>query len=121
MEPVKEHKDGIESGIFQISATMNLNPVINTDVPAAPDVYCTAGDYPGEIDLQWDPVAGATTYLVEISFERPLAWKPLATSKQSKFTVRKLIPGSLYWFRVFAININGKSTWSTPALKVAPK
>src|SRR5690349_106944 len=64
--------------------------------PDSPDIFCTAGDNPGEIDLQWDPVYDAQNYLIEISVEKPSNWYQIASTKSSKITLQGLQSGVLY-------------------------
>ena len=82
----------------------------------------SAGDRDGELDLSWDKVAGAKSYVVEKSADPPTAtgWSHAGVSTKSTFTVTGLTSGTRYWFRVAAVNTNGQSGWSDPAMKIAP-
>ena len=88
--------------------------------PAALDA--TAGDRDGELDASWDTVAGAKSYVIEISEDppTPTSWKHAGVSTKSKFTIEGLQSGKRYWIRVAAINTAGQSGWSDPATKIAP-
>ena len=86
--------------------------VASTDVPPAPEGFtATAGDHDGEIDLSWDPVAGAKSYVIEKSPDPAASntWTHGGVSTRSNFTVNGLNSGSRYWFRVAAVNGNGQS------------
>ena len=92
-------------------------------MPAQPHgLSPTAGDHDGEMDLSWDPVLDAASYVIEISPDPPTAtsWKHLAVSTKSSFTATGLVPGSRVWFRVAAVNPAGQSGWSEPATKIVP-
>jgi hypothetical protein len=82
----------------------------------------TAGDHDGEIDLSWDTVRQAKSYVIEVSPDPPTAtsWKHSAVSTRSRVTITDLVPGTRYWFRVAAISTGGQSGWSDPAMKIAP-
>jgi predicted phage tail protein len=80
------------------------------------------GDHDGELDASWDTVAGAKSYVIEISDDppTPASWRHAGVSPKSKFTVEGLESGKRYWIRVAAINAAGQSGWSNPATKMAP-
>ncbi|MCA9219681.1 MAG: fibronectin type III domain-containing protein [Planctomycetales bacterium] len=90
------------------------------DLPAPGDLTATAGDMDGEIDLDWDSVRRASSYLVQQSPDPPGSWQQVAVVTKSKHTVTGLESGAKYWFRVAAIGAAGQSPWSQPANKVAP-
>ncbi|HEY0545369.1 MAG TPA: fibronectin type III domain-containing protein [Pyrinomonadaceae bacterium] len=82
----------------------------------------TSGDSEGEIDLSWNPVPHAQSYVVESSPDAPPAAKwthQLATTK-SKATLTNLTSGTRYWFRAAAIGSQGQGGWSDISMKVAP-
>ncbi|HXI22415.1 MAG TPA: fibronectin type III domain-containing protein [Pyrinomonadaceae bacterium] len=87
-------------------------------VPSALDV--TVGDRDGELDASWDTVAGAKSYIIELSEDQPNAWRHSGVSTKSKYTLSGLVSGKRYWIRVAAINSVGQSGWSDPATKIAP-
>lgn len=96
--------------------------------PAAPEstlpaaLTPTAGDHDGEIDLSWDTVRQAKSYVIEVSLDPPTgtSWKHSAVSTKSRATITGLVPGTRYWFRVAAVSTGGQSGWSDPAMKIAP-
>ena len=94
-----------------------------TGEPEAPTALtATAGDHDGEIELSWDAVRGARSYVVERSPDPPTAtsWTHAAVSTRSSATIQGLNSGTRYWFRVAAVNAVGQSPWSSPAMKIAP-
>lgn len=89
-------------------------------VPAA--LNATAGDHGGEVDLSWDKVAGARSYVIEKSPDPPTAtsWSYSGVSTKSRATVNGLTSGARVWFRVAAVGTNGQGGWSDPATRIAP-
>jgi hypothetical protein len=108
-----------------LSAGMDtrLKSVAATETPKQPQgLSAGAGDRDGEIDLSWDKLTGAKSYVIERSVDPPTdtSWIHAGVSTRSTFTVGGLISGTRYWFRVAAVNANGQSGWSDPAMKIAP-
>jgi Fibronectin type III domain len=95
----------------------------STSTPALPPALsATAGDHDGEIDLTWDTVPKAKSYVIEKSGDPPTAtsWQHAGVSTKSSTTIDGLTPGTRYWFRVAAVGTAGQSGWSDPASKIAP-
>lgn len=107
-----------------LSAGVNLRSANNSTPSLAPpgSLTATEGDHDGEIDLTWDKVKGAKTYVVERSADppSPASWSHEAVALKSSATVNGLASGSRYWFRVAAVLSSGQSGWSDPATKIAP-
>jgi len=108
-----------------LSAGMDLRSTRTsaTEGPAAPAALAaTAGDHEGEIDLSWDPVVGARSYIIEKSGDPPTStgWSHSAVSTKSRATISGLTSGTKYWFRVAAVGTAGQSGWSDPATRMAP-
>ena len=93
-----------------------LSPSISISLTA------TAGDHDGEIDLSWDTVRGARSYVVQRSPDPPSepTWIHSGVSTRSRTTVEGLNSGTRYWFRVAAITTSGQTAWSNPVVKIAP-
>jgi|ERR1041384_7213491 hypothetical protein len=110
-----------EQLILSAGMAMRLPAVATTEAPTQPQgLTATAGDHDGEIDLSWDTVTGAKSYVIERSPDPPTTWAHVGVSTRSNFTAQNLISGTRYWFRVAAVNSNGQSGWSDPAMKIAP-
>jgi len=90
--------------------------------PISISLTATAGDHDGEIDLSWDTVRGARSYVVQRSPDPPSesTWTHSAISTRSRATVEGLNSGTRYWFRVSAVTPNGQTAWSNPVVKIAP-
>ena len=82
----------------------------------------TSGDIDGEIDLIWEPVSNANTYIIQkcSSSVKPLHWLNLDIVAKSSYTVSRLKSNHLYRFRVAAVSHSGQSEWSRPVQKKAP-
>ena len=112
-----------EQLILSAGMDVRATAVPSSDPPPAPDALtATAGDREGEIDLSWDTVPGAKSYVIERSVDPVTAasWAHGGVSTRSTHTATGLTSGARYWFRVAAMNGNGQSGWSDPAMKIAP-
>ncbi len=80
------------------------------------------GDMEGEINLLWEPVAGAKAYVVQLSrgLKEPVRWKQEDVITKCSYTVSKLKSGINYWFRVAAAGYSGQGCWSKEVQKKAP-
>ena len=93
--------------------------------PSMPDtptgLEATIGDHDGQLDLSWDTVAGARSYVIQQSADPPTAtsWAHAGTSTKSRSTIDGLNSGIRFWFRVAAVGASGQSGWSDPATKTA--
>jgi hypothetical protein len=108
-----------------LSAGMDVRaPNVPTNQPPSvpTGLTPTMGDLEGEIDLTWNSVPGASSYIVQISPNPPTntSWTQTAIVTVSKATVDGLTSGAKFWFRVAAVGGGGQSGWSDPAVKMAP-
>ncbi len=120
---VESVSGGDEQMILSAGMDTREKGVAATDTTAEPlGLSASAGDHDGEIDLSWDKVSGAKSYVIEKSADppTPTSWMHAGVSTKSRFTVEGLTSGTRTWFRVAAINANGQSGWSAPAMKIAP-
>lgn len=94
--------------------------LLTNDIPQL--LNATSGDTNGEIDLTWEPVTGAFTYVVQKCHyaKKPVRWTHIDIVAKSSFTVTKLKTGHKYWFRVAAVGRKGQGQWSCPVQKKAP-
>lgn len=91
--------------------------------PAAPEALtATTGNEEGEVELSWDAVRGARSYVVERTKDPQAAsaWTQAGVSPRSSLVLEGLDSGTRYYFRVAAVTLNGQSPWSNQAVKVAP-
>lgn len=96
------------------------SPGAGLDAPTA--LAASVGEHDGEIDLHWDKVNKARSYIIQKSADPPTttSWAHCAVSLKSQATVEGLTSGTKYWFRVAAVGTQGQSGWSDPATKIAP-
>jgi len=108
-----------------MSAGLETRSAATTDgnVPTPPETLtATTGNHDGEIELSWDAVRGARSYVVERATDpqAATAWTQAGVSPRSSLIVEGLDSGKRYYFRVAAVTLNGQSPWSNHAVKVAP-
>ncbi|MBD0373266.1 MAG: fibronectin type III domain-containing protein [Pyrinomonadaceae bacterium] len=111
-----------EQKIQSAGMDVRSTPTPVGELPAPETLNATQGDQEGEIDLAWDKVTGARSYVIERSADPPTAtsWSHAAVSTKSQVTIGGLTTGTKYWFRVAAVGPQGQSGWSNPATKIAP-
>lgn len=120
---VESASDGDEVKIRGVGLDTRTVSTSSSDTVTAPaSLTATAGDHDGEIDLHWDKVNRARSYVIEMSADPPTntSWQHKAVSLKSQATIEGLTSGTKYWFRVAAVSTNGQSGWSDPAAKIAP-
>jgi hypothetical protein len=90
---------------------------------ASPEnLTATAGDLDGEIDLIWEPVEKANSYIIQCSRsdKGPGEWIQEDVVSKSSHTVSRLKSGRNYWFRVAAAGSKGQGLWCKPVNKKVP-
>lgn len=92
------------------------------DLPAPGNISATEGDHDGEVDLHWNRVKGAKSYMIQRTTTPTDAasWGNPVIATKSKATVAGLVTGTKYYFRVAAIGAAGQGAWSELASQVAP-
>ncbi len=85
-------------------------------------IAAASGEINGEINLLWEPVSGARTYVIQKSMDskNPSRWMQEDIITKSHCTVSKLKSGRKYWFRIAPVGSNGQGPWSEPVQKKAP-
>jgi len=114
---------GDEALIMSAGLEMRSDRTTDSSAPAAPETLtATTGNHEGEIELSWDTVRGARSYIVERTTDPQTAasWIQAGVSPRSSLIVEGLDSGKRYHFRVAAVTLNGQSAWSNQAVKVAP-
>lgn len=88
-------------------------------LPPPISIYATTGDLNGEIDLVWEPVKGASNYIIQYSpgTQKQSSWRYLDVVTKSSHTLTNLKHGKNYKFRVAAVSSKGQGTWSKPVIK----
>lgn len=77
-------------------------------------LHAASGDKPGEIELLWQPVKNARSYVLQISYgiSEKKNWKHADIVTRSKYTAAGLKSGRYYSFRIAPITENGQQEWS---------
>lgn len=88
-------------------------------MPAPQNLRASGGDLEGTADLQWDPVRGRSSYIVECAQAAAGPWTQVYVGSKSSTTATALTSGTPYWFRVRAVGAAGPGPWSDPATKRA--
>lgn len=90
------------------------------ELPAPENFSASAGDKAGEIDLSWDYVKGAKSYIMQKQLDPhdDTQWEHAAIATKSKAIIENLERGKQYWFRVAAVGTAGQGPWSDPATKI---
>ncbi|MFZ1320302.1 MAG: fibronectin type III domain-containing protein [Ignavibacteria bacterium] len=81
------------------------------------------GDLKGEINLQWDSVGNAVSYVIEfarLSHSKEIKWKIFDVISDSRYTVKNLKSNKDYFFRVASLNGDGQGELSKKVIKKAP-
>lgn len=108
--------------------TQILSAALGVKAPASPigallapeNLRASFGDMAGEIDLMWDRVRGARSYVVYVRESTVATWTLAKNSTKSRVTVPGLISGKTYFFRVHAVGSAGDGPFSDEATKMAP-
>ncbi|MBP1641248.1 MAG: hypothetical protein H6Q17_2831 [Bacteroidetes bacterium] len=113
--------NGDEASILSSGMDVQKDKSATTLPDKITSVNATSGDSAGEIDLSWDKLYNAKSYVVEIAVNgATLEWKHELISTKSKAELNGLITGTAYQIHVAAVGSAGQGPWSDPVLKVAP-
>lgn len=74
---------------------------------------------PGYSEVSWKKESNADAYVVECSQEpiTDASWRNMGTVVGVKYVGNGAIPGQKCWYRVAAVNRDGRGPWSEPALR----
>lgn len=120
---IENVSDGDEAKIRSAGVSIRSAATPSTDTVSAPaNLSPTEGDHEAEIDLSWNRVKGARSYIIQHSADPPTdtSWTQIQVVTTSSATISGLTRGAKHWFRVAAVGPNGQSGWSDPATKIAP-
>ena len=86
------------------------------------NLVVTEGDNEGTLDASWDPVRGASSYIIQTSVDpvSPTSWAYKASSAKSSAVLNSFTSGTKIWTRVKALGAAGEGPWSDPAVKTVP-
>lgn len=71
-------------------------------LPAPINVTATDGEYPDKIVVNWDPVEGATNYIVYRAASEDGDYLPIADVENTRYEDANVVAGTTYWYRVRA-------------------
>ena len=105
---------------IELVFTLQKERETTTSIAQVLGLVATIGDYSGDVDLGWDPTAKAKSYEIQCRLATATDWTHAKVSGSSSATIKGLISGTLYHFRVRAIGPNGlEGAWSDLAEKRA--
>jgi hypothetical protein len=89
---------------------------------AVMNLFITAGDSAGELDLTWDPVPGTRSYEVQLATNSDFTAGliTLKATTKSKAVAEGLASGTRMWARVRSTNAAGTGAWGDVATKIVP-
>ncbi|MFH1227596.1 MAG: fibronectin type III domain-containing protein [Planctomycetota bacterium] len=106
------------------SAEMSIRAVAVPvgQLPGPLALSAMAGNNDGEIDLNWEPVRGANSYVIQMTTDPNVldSWAPKANATESYAVILGLTSGQKYWFRVAGIGAAGQGAFSGAESKYAP-
>jgi len=119
MKKVKGQHKKMRRNIQSLKNILSNNEAV---IPCPLSLTATSGDSEGEIDLVWEPVEKAHTYVVQKCRDSkgPAKWINEDIVNKSSYTVSKLKSLRKYRFRVAAVGRKGQGPWSEPVQKKAP-
>lgn len=88
-------------------------------LPAPGNLIALMGAQEGTCALNWDPIYGARSYIIEIATDAAGPWTQTSLTTASDAVVNSLTSGTKYFFRVRALGAAGPSPWSDIAMKMA--
>jgi hypothetical protein len=107
-----------------LSAGMNVKDIATPVGPLPPPLALSAmaGNNDGEIDLNWEPVYGARSYVIQMTTDPnvPESWAHKANATESYAVILGLTSGGKYWFRVAGVGAAGQGAFSGAESKYAP-
>jgi hypothetical protein len=107
-----------------LSAGMSIRDVATPVGPLPPPLALSAmaGNNDGEIDLNWEPVYGARSYVIQMTTDPnvPDSWAHKANATESFAVILGLTSGGKYWFRVAGVGAAGQGAFSGAESKYAP-
>ena len=88
-------------------------------LPAPIKLVAKTNGTPGHTLLSWEPLAGAKSYVVQISPDPMTAtsWTFACSCTTAAADVIGAEAGKRYWYRVCAVNGKGQGPWSEPACR----
>jgi len=107
----------LDFSIEKTAGKVTLNGVViwqQTTLPATPLQIFFSDLRMTEIDLWWNAINGATSYILErtINYGNSSSWVQVYNGSATSRTDSGLTPGIQYYYRLKAVNSSGESSWS---------
>ena len=116
--------NGDESIIYKAGMMPKKSPTPIGALPKVDNLKASVGERNGYVDLHWNKVHGAKSYVIEscehLSDGSPHQWTGVALSTKSSVTVKNLVSGKAMLFRVAAVGAAGQGPWSNPCAIYVP-
>ncbi len=81
-------------------------------------INAAKGDLKNEVDLNWDGIENADSYMIECKIENNgNKWTLVDIVNESKYTIKGLKQNKTYVFRVAAVNSLKQGPWSETVKK----
>ena len=109
--------EGEEAPILSAGFDVKSDPTPPQPLEAPLLMKVATNGTPGVTKLTWQPLEGATWYVVETCADpmTPEGWEELDTPTKASLTVEGAEPGKARWYRVAGVNSVGQGPWSDPA------
>jgi len=105
----------INGGGESANSTQSSATTPAPSVPAAPKGL-TAAAGTSQILLNWIASIGASSYTIKRAANGSGSFTNIATGVAATYTDTNVIPGTVYYYVVTAVNANGESDYSAPAI-----
>jgi len=133
----RENKAAVDDALTQLAtyvettangdaATIQLSGfnLANEPTPIGPlpppaNLRGSTADTEGNVNLRWNRVKGARSYVVECATNPTGLWTQVDVTTRVSTIATGLVSGAKCWFRVRAVGAAGFSGWSDPAQKMA--
>ena len=91
------------------------------ELPAPQNLKVTMSEISGRLDVRWQRIKGAKSYIVECRTHgaTPGAWQQAKLCTAAKCSITGLTAGQEYAFRVRALGAAGEGPWSDEAVKMS--
>jgi hypothetical protein len=91
----------------------------STDDLMISSINAAKGDISGEVDLNWDAIDEADSYVIECrEINGKSKWNLVDITNESKYTIKDLKQKKVYLFRVAAVDSEKQGPWSEPVEKI---
>lgn len=118
---VQKKSGGLETKILSAAFDVRAPGAPIGDLPGPENLRASFGDMAGEVDLMWDRLRGAVSYIIEMREAiAGASWTQAKVSPKSRATIEGLTSGKTYVFRVCGVGASDNAAWSAEVSKMAP-